>query len=144
MKIEKHSTIATFILAIALLCALLFVLYFIKKDSADRRFLIWQCTAAMVADKPIFGHGHGVFLYNHAAELHKAKVFKKSITVFEQCIRYHNDMDVQMFLAAGYKALGKFAEAEQHLKIAAAMCPARFMPLYELAKHMFGLKSSYL
>jgi tetratricopeptide (TPR) repeat protein len=76
----------------------------------------------------------GLFLYNHAAELHKAKEFEKSIAVFEQCTRYYNDMDVQMLLASNYKELGKYAEAEKHLKTAAAMCPARFMPLYELVK----------
>jgi tetratricopeptide (TPR) repeat protein len=76
----------------------------------------------------------GLFLYNHAAELHKAKEFEKSIAVFERCTRYHNDIDVQLFLVANYRALEKYVEVEQHLKIAAAMCPARFMPLYELAK----------
>ena len=43
-------------------------------------------------------------------------------------------MDVQILLAENYRELGKYAEAEQHLKTAATMCPARFMPLYELAK----------
>ena len=39
-----------------------------------------------------------------------------------------------MLLADNYKELGKYPEAEQCLKLAAAMCPARFMPLYELVK----------
>ena len=76
----------------------------------------------------------GLFLYNHAAELYEAKEYEKSLAVFEQSTRYHNDMDVQMFLAANYSALGKYVEAEQHYKMAADMCPARFRPLYELAK----------
>ncbi len=76
----------------------------------------------------------GLFLYNHAAELHVAKEYERSIAVFERCTRYYNDMDVQMLLADNYKALGKYAEAEEHLKLAASMCPVRFMPLYELAK----------
>ena len=76
----------------------------------------------------------GLFLYNHAAELHKAKEYEKSVAVFERCARCYNDMDVQMLLADNYKELGKYTEAEQHLKLAAAMCPARFMPLYELVK----------
>lgn len=33
------------------------VLYLHKKDSADGRLLIWRNTAAMIADKPLFGHG---------------------------------------------------------------------------------------
>lgn len=77
---------------------------------------------------------NGLFLYNHAAELHAAKEYEKSIAVFEQCMRYYNDMDVQMLLADNYKKFGKYAETEQHLKAASAMCPVRFMPLYELAK----------
>jgi O-antigen ligase len=76
----------------------------------------------------------GLFLYNHAAELHEAKEYEKSIAVFEQCTCYYNDMDVQMLLANNYKQLGRYTDAEQHLKTAAAMCPVRFMPLYELAK----------
>jgi len=56
----------------------------------------------------------GLFLYNHAAELYEAKEFENSLAVFELCTRYHNDMDVQMFLAANYKALGRLIEAERH------------------------------
>jgi tetratricopeptide (TPR) repeat protein len=77
---------------------------------------------------------NGLFLYNHAAELHEAKEYERSIAVFERCARYYNDMDVQMLLADNYKETGKLPEAEQHLKMAVAMCPARFMPLYELVK----------
>ena len=37
-------------------------------------------------------------------------------------------------MADNYKELGEFSVAESHLKTAAAMCPARFIPLYELVK----------
>jgi tetratricopeptide (TPR) repeat protein len=76
----------------------------------------------------------GLFLYNHAAELHEVKEYAKSLSIFERCVRYYNDMDVQMLLADNYKELHQYGEAEKHLKLAAAMCPVRFMPLYELAK----------
>ena len=66
--------------------------------------------------------------------LYEAREYERSIAVFAQCLRYHNDMDVQMFLAANYKALGKYFESEQHYKMAVAMCPMRFIPLYELVK----------
>ncbi|MDR0574022.1 MAG: O-antigen ligase family protein [Tannerella sp.] len=36
-------------------------LYFLKKDSADGRLLIWRCSLEMVKDKPLFGHGYGGF-----------------------------------------------------------------------------------
>lgn len=36
-------------------------LYFLKKDSADGRLLIWRCTWEMIREKPWFGHGPGTF-----------------------------------------------------------------------------------
>lgn len=36
-------------------------LYLWKKDSADGRLLIWRCSAAMIADAPVAGHGAGSF-----------------------------------------------------------------------------------
>jgi tetratricopeptide (TPR) repeat protein len=86
-------------------------------------------------DKLYKYHGkNGLFLYNHAAELHEVKEYTKSLSVFERCIRYCNDMDVQMLLACNYKELGRYDEVEKHLKLAASMCPGRFMPLYELTE----------
>lgn len=41
---------------------LLFVgCYWMKKDSADGRLLIWQCSLEMVKDAPLWGHGVGSF-----------------------------------------------------------------------------------
>jgi hypothetical protein len=42
---------------------------------------------------PLLGR-NGLFLYNHAAELHHAKEYERSIAVFERCTRRFNDMDV--------------------------------------------------
>ncbi|MDR1170334.1 MAG: O-antigen ligase family protein [Prevotellaceae bacterium] len=77
---------------------------------------------------------NGLFLYNHAAELHEVKGYAKSLSVFERCVRYYNDMDVQMLLAYNYKELGRYDEAEKHFKLAASMCPGRFIPLYQLTE----------
>jgi tetratricopeptide (TPR) repeat protein len=77
---------------------------------------------------------NGLFLYNHAAELHEVKEYAKSLSVFERCVRYYNDMDVQMLLAYNYKELGMYDETEKHYKLAAGMCPGRFMPLYKLTE----------
>jgi O-antigen ligase len=76
----------------------------------------------------------GLFLYNHAAELHQAGEYEKSLAVFEKCIKYYNDCDVQMLVADCYKELGDFKNAEKHLKTAAAMIPVRFVPLYRLTE----------
>jgi O-antigen polymerase len=45
----------------ALIITILVGLYFLKKDSADGRLLIWQCSGQMIADKPLLGHGTGGF-----------------------------------------------------------------------------------
>lgn len=37
------------------------VLYFMKKDSADGRLLIWHCTWEMIREKPMLGHGPATF-----------------------------------------------------------------------------------
>ena len=44
-----------------LIIAIMIGLYFLKKESADGRLFIWQCSARMIADKPILGHGVGGF-----------------------------------------------------------------------------------
>lgn len=48
-----------------LLCILIIAVmsgfYFVKKDSADGRILIWKCTWEMIKDKPLFGHGYNSF-----------------------------------------------------------------------------------
>ena len=33
-------------------------IYYLKKDSADGRLLIWKITAGMIADRPLTGHGY--------------------------------------------------------------------------------------
>ena len=49
--------------------------------------------------------------------------------------QYTNMLPIgNIVLAGNYKKLEKYTEAEHCLKLAAAICPARFMPLYELAK----------
>lgn len=58
-----------------LMIAILAGLYILKKDSADGRLLIWQCTAKMVADKPLLGHGAGGFHREYM--LYQADYFKK-------------------------------------------------------------------
>ncbi len=43
--------------AAAFICIIFIILYFLKKDSADGRVLIWKCTCDMIAQKPIWGYG---------------------------------------------------------------------------------------
>ena len=48
-------------LALVSLMLLLFGCYWMKKDSADGRLLIWQCSINMMKDAPWTGHGIGSF-----------------------------------------------------------------------------------
>ncbi|MDR1120806.1 MAG: O-antigen ligase family protein [Dysgonamonadaceae bacterium] len=77
---------------------------------------------------------NGLFLYNHAAELHYVKEFEKSLSVLKRCELFYNDMDVQMLFADNYMKLYKYDRAEHHLKLASTMCPVRFSPLYQLSE----------
>lgn len=68
---RKHTKI----IAIALmLIVILAGLYLIKKDSANGRLLIWQCTAHMIVDNPLFGHGIGGFQREYM--LYQAEYFR--------------------------------------------------------------------
>lgn len=49
--------------------------YFLKKDSADGRLLIWKCSWEMVKDAPLFGHGWGGFRANYMD--YQANYFKE-------------------------------------------------------------------
>ncbi|HBL32596.1 MAG TPA: hypothetical protein DDZ96_02100 [Porphyromonadaceae bacterium] len=40
-------------------------LFFLKKDSAGGRLLIWKCTGQLMARKPVFGFGHHGFTANY-------------------------------------------------------------------------------
>ncbi|GHT77093.1 hypothetical protein AGMMS50262_17240 [Bacteroidia bacterium] len=62
LKIKTKSKII--ILSVSLVLALS-GLYFLKKDSADGRLLIWRCTYEMIQDKPLLGYGHGGFKANY-------------------------------------------------------------------------------
>lgn len=57
-----------------LIIIILVGLYFLKKDSADGRLLIWQCSAHMIADKLLFGHGIGGFQREYM--LYQAEYFR--------------------------------------------------------------------
>jgi O-antigen ligase len=48
---------------LSLLCFALLLsgCYWMKKDSADGRLLIWRCSVSMVKDAPWLGHGISIF-----------------------------------------------------------------------------------
>ncbi|MBQ9202123.1 MAG: O-antigen ligase family protein [Bacteroidales bacterium] len=65
VKITKLLKVAIFSLIILVS---IFGLYFMKKDSADGRLLIWRCSLELIAKKPIFGHGRDGFTANYMSE----------------------------------------------------------------------------
>lgn len=61
---------------IAIGCLLLFVgLFFMKKDSANGRLLIWQCSAKLISRNPVSGYGGNGFTANYMNE--QASYFTK-------------------------------------------------------------------
>lgn len=55
---------------------LIVVLYFYKKQSADGRLLIWECSWEMIKDKPLLGYGIGGFRANYMD--YQANYFKRN------------------------------------------------------------------
>jgi len=75
-----------------------------------------------------------LFLYNYAAELNFAGHYEASLTIARECERLWADYDLQMLMADNCQKLKDYPQAEHHYRRAAAMCPVKFMPLYQLAK----------
>ncbi len=49
------------VLILSLFVSGVFILYSLKKDSANGRLLIWKVSSEMIKEKPAFGHGYGMF-----------------------------------------------------------------------------------
>ncbi len=73
-----------------------------------------------------------LFLYNYAAELNHAGKHAESQKVAFVCDSLWSDYDLQMVMANNCQELNRHREAEGYLKKAAAMCPVKFIPLYQL------------
>lgn len=63
-------------LSIIIIAMIVAGLYFIKKDSADGRILIWRCTWDMIKEKPLFGHGYKSFESEYM--LYQANYFERN------------------------------------------------------------------
>lgn len=74
----------------------------------------------------------GLFLYNYGAELYRGQKYWESLAILKECCVYFNDVDVQLLLAENYFHLKQYKESEEHLLLASAMCPVRFISLYKL------------
>lgn len=80
-----------------------------------------------------------LFLYNYAAELNYGKYYNQSQEMAEQCSELWADYNLQLLMADNCINTTQYDNAEKYLKLASLMCPARFVPLYELMK-LYQLK----
>lgn len=60
-RVSRPLRISSCTLLAVMLAAGCINLYFVKKDSADGRILIWRNSVAMISDKPLLGHGTNSF-----------------------------------------------------------------------------------
>ncbi|MDR0368666.1 MAG: O-antigen ligase family protein [Bacteroidales bacterium] len=69
LKERNFKLLSVHYAVVSLTCVLLFAgLFFMKKDSASGRLLIWQCSAQLVSGKPVFGYGGNGFTANYMNE----------------------------------------------------------------------------
>lgn len=69
---QKKKKLFAFILGLLLLAGI--AGYYLKKDSADGRILVWKCTLDMIAEKPWWGHG--IHSFKSEYMLYQANYFK--------------------------------------------------------------------
>lgn len=73
-----------------------------------------------------------LFLYNYASTLNIVGCYETSQQIAQECDNLWADYDLQMLMADNCQKLQQYVEAENYLKQALSMCPAKFMPLYNL------------
>jgi O-antigen polymerase len=90
-KSSKKSILATVFLLVLLITSVGYFTYYVKKDSADGRKLIWSLSSKMIAEKPLFGYGFGNFERNY--NLEQANYFSKDLgTDSEKMNASHTEM----------------------------------------------------
>lgn len=72
------------------------------------------------------------FLYNYATKLYLNNEFNTALIIALECRALWADYDLELLLAEIYKAKIDFINAEKHYRVAAYMCPNRFVPLYNI------------
>lgn len=72
----RNYKLLTFLIMICFV-ACVFVLYHQKKESANGRLLIWKVSFEMIKNKPVFGHGFGMFQAKYMD--YQAEYFKNNL-----------------------------------------------------------------
>jgi O-antigen ligase len=101
LKQWSHS--AKVLAGSTIIITILIGLYFLKKESANGRLLIWQCTAKMIADKPLLGHGAGGFQREYMP--YQAAYFKNhpdgSFTMLADNVKHPFNEFLKLFVEHG-------------------------------------------
>lgn len=71
-----------------------------------------------------------VLLYNYGAYLNDRQKYGESNVLFVKCLQYFNNSELQLYMCDNYLHMGDYFKAFFHAKLAEAMVPARFYPLY--------------
>lgn len=72
------------------------------------------------------------FLYNYAAELYYAGLYKESLEIAYKCKTFWEDYDLEMLIGENYKMLSEYNDAIIHFEKASLMVPVKFMPPYRM------------
>ncbi len=71
------------------------------------------------------------FLYSFAIESYLKKDFNLALNMATECRSLWANYNLELLLGEIYIALNNNKEALEHYKLAAQMCPVRFVPLYK-------------
>jgi O-antigen polymerase len=82
---------------------------------------------------PVLKH-NGEYLVNYGKALSIAEKHSEALTILEQAKSYQSNTVLHTALGDSHKALEQYESAEKHYLQAASMAPAKFYPLYLLAK----------
>lgn len=77
-------------------------------------------------------NNNGSFLYNYGSELIDLGDYKLATKILERAKLYGNSVELHFKMAKISQAIGNTQEAERSLRIACAMNPKLFLPLYKL------------
>lgn len=72
------------------------------------------------------------FLYNYTVELYLNEDYINCLKIAQECQLYWSDYDLELIQAEAYTDMNIHNKAIMHLQKARYICPARFVPLYEL------------
>lgn len=100
----KISIFVRYVMVVVVLMLLLSGLYFLKVESANGRFLIWNCSLQMIKDKPLLGFGFGGFSREYM--LYQADYFvnhpQSKYTMLADIVKHPFNEFLLLFIEQGF------------------------------------------